>query len=516
MNDKERQERDKENRQLILRFDLARETLDGAITEAMINEEICKRLQDDTHDEYLVDGALLTCTRAKWGDFILSDGESIKIDRLSDKLKTGIPTGNLYVRENPVFSNGLSHATVADTIQDKNIFPFPCNCMESANPAQEKKIKANKNDCQKRGVCKYLMDLEEEWENINFETPYAKFPDIDASSPNASIGSVNVVESQGRTMSEIKEGITMTSVLFCRHGGFIYPLTSGQRLSELFYKDRHNLTDEELQELGFLFQTGDELTRTKIFNFLFPMLYLDGSSYGETELRRHIDQMNMAEDKIPLAAKKYVDTLNEYGINDNNFTVEQMIEILRWDQQKICKTYDACRELSIDTGIIMSPLLALAVIGAEGTGSYDTNSKVSGKNYNGNGPQHDFDIDTENGLNLIVDKLGSYLIYGDEYRTVAQKAGENKFFLPYICRYTPKLGKNMAGTYATDPAWPDVVEEKYQKYSKEEKNDTRDYIHDYETLLSGYDKDMIENNDTVQYEFVYMGGTVIAEIKTVD
>ena len=71
MNDKERQERDKENRQLILRFDLARETLDGAITEAMINEEICKRLQDDTHDEYLVDGALLTCTRAKWGDFIL-------------------------------------------------------------------------------------------------------------------------------------------------------------------------------------------------------------------------------------------------------------------------------------------------------------------------------------------------------------------------------------------------------------------------------------------------------------
>lgn len=35
-------------------------------------------------------------------------------------------------------------------------------------------------------------------------------------------------------------------------------------------------------------------------------------------------------------------------------------------------------------------------------------------------------------------------------------------------------------------------------------------------LLSGYDKEMIENNDTVQYEFVYMGGTVIAEIKTVD
>ena len=40
-----------------------------------------------------------------------------------------------------------------------------------------------------------------------------------------------------------------------------------------------------------------------------------------------------------------------------------------------------------------------------------------------------FQIETDKkNLILIVDKLGSYMIYGDEYRTVAQKADENEFF----------------------------------------------------------------------------------------
>ncbi len=512
MDDKERQEKDKENRQFLLKFDLARETLDGAITEEDIDAEICKRLQDGVNDEYLVDGALLTCTRAKWGSFDLPSGGSIEIDGHSEKMMTGEPTTHLHVMENPMSDNGLCHATIADTVQEGNIYPFPCNCREAATLEQEKDIIANKDECQRRGVCKYLMDLEEEWENINFGVSYAQFPYNDASVPG-SVGASNILEPGGRLMSELKAGITMTSVLFCRHGGFIYPLTSGQRLSILLYKDRQNLTDDELQELGFLFQTGNELTRTKIFNYLFPMLYLDGSSYGETELMRHIDIMNNREDKIPHAAERYVNALNKCGINNAQYTVEQMIEILRWDQQKIDKTFDACRELSLETGIIMSPYFALAVIGAEGTGSYDTNRKVRSEYGGGNGPQHDFAIDTENGLNVIVEKLGSYIIYGDEYKNVARNAGKTDFFVPYIWGETPKFGRNMAGYYASDPTWPDVVEEKYQKYSREEEDDDRDYMHDYEMLLMGYDKELIENKDTVQYEFVYKNGSVIAEIK---
>ncbi len=229
MDDKERQEKDKENRQFLLKFDLARETLDGAITEEDIDAEICKRLQDGVDDEYLVDGALLTCTRAKWGSFDLPSGGSIEIDGHSEKMMTGEPTTHLHVMENPMSDNGLCHATIADTVQEGNIYPFPCNCREAATLEQEKDIIANKDECQRRGVCKYLMDLEEEWENINFGVSYAQFPYNDASVPG-SVGASNILEPGGRLMSELKAGITMTSVLFCRHGGFIYPLTSGQNI----------------------------------------------------------------------------------------------------------------------------------------------------------------------------------------------------------------------------------------------------------------------------------------------
>ena len=79
---------------------------------------------------------------------------------------------------------------------------------------------------QKHGVCQYLMDLEDEWENSNFGVEYESF---------FNLGIVPTIGS-GRFMGlpiviseeESKAGIIMTSVLFCRHGGFIYPVTSGQ------------------------------------------------------------------------------------------------------------------------------------------------------------------------------------------------------------------------------------------------------------------------------------------------
>ena len=204
-----------------------KKTLDGPFTEKVIDAEICRRLQDDVYDEYLVDGALLTCTRAKWGNFNLSSGENVRIDELSDKLKTGIPTEYLRVLENPIFTNGIRHATVADTKQGWNIMPFPCNCRESATPKQEEIIKANMSDCRSHGVCKYLMELEEEWENINFDVPYARFPDAKMNSVLEDKQASEILDSLSANQ---KEGITMTSVLFCKHGGFIYPLTSGQTM----------------------------------------------------------------------------------------------------------------------------------------------------------------------------------------------------------------------------------------------------------------------------------------------
>ena len=115
---------------------------------------------------------------------------------------------------------------------------------------------------------------------------------------------------------------------------------------------------------------------------------------------------------------------------------------------------------------------------------------------------------------MIGEKLGGYIVYGDAYRDVAQNAGKEDFLVPYIWGKTPKLGRDTTGSYATSLTWPDYVEEKYQKYSREEQEDDRVDIHDYEMLLMGYDKKMLENKDTVQYEFVYTNGVITAEIKS--
>lgn len=267
MNEKERQRKEKENRQFLLKLGLARETLNGAITEEMVDEEICRRLQDDIYDEYLVDGAVLSCTKAKWGTFGLSDGKSV----ILNKLMVGKPTEFLRVLENPVHTNGLRHATVADTKQGWNIMPFPCNCIESATLEQEEMIKENMVDCQNHGVCKYLMELEEEWENIDFDVPYASFVNAKMIS---TLENEQVTEISDDLLLEQKAGITMTSVLFCKHGGFIYPLTSGQTIllegMEEFLEN-YNLTAKQcmaLYEIKDYFERNPELRiGTTVFVF---------------------------------------------------------------------------------------------------------------------------------------------------------------------------------------------------------------------------------------------------------
>ncbi|MBD5393460.1 MAG: hypothetical protein HDR71_04155 [Lachnospiraceae bacterium] len=233
MYDKERREKVKESRQRLLRFWLAKETLHGNLTEEIVDAEICRRLNDNEDDEYLVDGALLSCTSAKWEAFDLSDGGKIEIDGVEEKSKTGKATEYLRVPENPMSANNLRYATVADTKQGWNIMPFPCNCKEPALSVQEDIIKENKVDCQSHGVCKYLMDLEEEWENYDFKenlsvsvsVPYKDFMDEAATSE---LEDTQMSEIWAKDTAQKKKGITMTSVLFCKHGGFIYPCTSGQ------------------------------------------------------------------------------------------------------------------------------------------------------------------------------------------------------------------------------------------------------------------------------------------------
>ncbi len=450
-------------------------------------EEYIKSIYPNEHEEYLVNGACLTC----------SSLEPFPQELRGKTYLTAIPNNItvLRVTENAkAESCGLYHATIADSKIYKNIIPFRCNCKNPPDNEEEWEKVLSDSSCLVNGTCRVLMKLNVYWENVTTDIPYLTFKD---------------------DMRGTLPGINMTSILFCRHGGFIYPVTSGQIMDSIaiiLAKDRTALTDEDLKELGYLFQTGNEDTRNSIFDYLFPILYLTGTSYGETELVRHISILN--NDKVPEAAKKYVQALNTLGINYNSYTIEEMIRLLSWDQDKINKTYEECRKYSVESGILISPKLALAIIGAEGTGSYDTNAEVKKCYNNGNGPQHDFNVDTRAALELIKNKVAGFVFYEDEYETAALSAGlTDNLLITYLCQKNPILGKNGTGIYAESNLWIELVVQKYQKYSSGSKAETRDYLRDYELFFEGYDKGLISNNDTIQYEFVVEGGKVVAKVK---
>ena len=78
------------------------------------------------------------------------------------------------------------------------------------------------------GTCKALIDLNDNWENYPAQVPHLEYED----------------ERFGKV-----SGITMMSMLFCKHGGLITPVTSGQE------NTKENFWTEE--ELHILEQFGD-------------------------------------------------------------------------------------------------------------------------------------------------------------------------------------------------------------------------------------------------------------------
>ncbi len=202
--------------------------------------------KNDTFHEYLVDGALLTCTQATLDPFILPDGECIELNKGLDQSEYERKQSRLDVSENGVYINNLRYATTRDTEMDVNIFPFRCNCGQKIYGASEiEYIKDHLEDCKENGVCKYLMWLNEEWDNMPIDTQnntqgYLKI--IDTQVQKSVDG--KVLENE-QIVTRISEGITRTSVLFCRRGGLIVPLTSGQELL-LINNDYSDLNEDEI------------------------------------------------------------------------------------------------------------------------------------------------------------------------------------------------------------------------------------------------------------------------------
>lgn len=184
--------------------------------------------------KYLVEGAVLRCSKATTNPFYLQDGTEIKLENIDNETedeKIKRQRTLLYVKEKDakMMVGDYLYATVLDAEKgeleeliekekkgnkrflEANIYPFQCNCLEPADRAAEEKIiKENKEQCMKYGVCQYLMRLNTVWENVPL--PVGSF--------------FETRERNGQR--EDAECITMTSMIFCKHGGLITPERSGQ------------------------------------------------------------------------------------------------------------------------------------------------------------------------------------------------------------------------------------------------------------------------------------------------
>ncbi|GFI02890.1 MAG: hypothetical protein HFI44_16180 [Lachnospiraceae bacterium] len=257
------------------------------LEEDKIGEFLKKEYQDRESREYLVDGAILTCTNCTKREISIDAGGKelpyyAKIDASIDadlikNLDSDKVAGRLIVTDNSALkANELTHATVADSIgrdkyDDSKQYNIPNfgNCQRKPDSNMELEIfekihnEAGEGEVKrKEGSCRYLMKLEEEWENFDLIQSYCTFHD----------------DRKGE-----REGITMTSMLFCKHGGIIYPVTSGQTMVEpaelilIYQAEAGALVSGNANESGQAAQKGEPVKYDKS-TYLSKWKYKDKST----------------------------------------------------------------------------------------------------------------------------------------------------------------------------------------------------------------------------------------------
>ena len=176
--------------------------------------------------EYLVNGATLTCTEASLEVFEIPNADDVILDMGTYGEDIRLHT-TLMVLENPISVDGMKYATTKDTVMYTNVSPFKCNCnLDIDRSIERDNILADK-ERNREGVCKHLMELSSEWKNMPLSgKEYLKKNNI---IPQSVGGIAQLAASNKIEEVEGAEGITMTSILFCKHGGIIYPITSGQK-----------------------------------------------------------------------------------------------------------------------------------------------------------------------------------------------------------------------------------------------------------------------------------------------
>ncbi len=163
-----------------------------------------------------------------------------------------------------------------------------------------------------------------------------------------------------------------------------------------------------------------------------------------------------------IALKKWIDATN------NNCKSEE----LKWNQDKINKVWDACRDFYHEYGVQVDPRLMISIIGAEGTGSFNTdmvNKAADGQN----GPQKNFAADLENAVDVVGGKVMSYAYYKEDFSAAREKAYQQGLagikdyddVLHYINWETPRVStisqETDIGVYAGKNSWNRDVRQVY-------------------------------------------------------
>lgn len=213
--------------------------------ESVTAEEIEKVFEiygeEDLFKEYLVNGAILTCEQStRKPQEVKVQDEVLNFSVTDNRITAGdVPVdkdkvlGKLTVTQTKRAEvRSEKHATTVDYCFDRNIPSFGnCKNIQYNDSEKEKLLEGAAKD-KTHGNCKYLVSIMDEWEDEDLQKSPLQFDTIDG----------------------MKDGLTMTNMLFCSHGGWIYPVTSGQsdynqeEVKQFFMKKMDAYLDGDLSE----------------------------------------------------------------------------------------------------------------------------------------------------------------------------------------------------------------------------------------------------------------------------
>lgn len=246
-------------------------------------------------------------------------------------------------------------------------------------------------------------------------------------SQNETKNPIDAMQNREEILEEYVEALMTCDNLVCLYGGVITIVENSETEEETIEEEEPEVEEEETLE--WIPET---------------VMQLDGTTPGE------------------IALKKWIDATN------NNCKSEE----LKWNQDKINKVWEACRDFYHEYGVQVDPRLMISIIGAEGTGSFNTdmvNKAADGQN----GPQKIFAADLVNAVDVVGGKVMSYAYYKDDFSAAREKAYQEGLagirdyddVLHYINWETPRvstISKKMdIGNYAGKNDWNRDVREVY-------------------------------------------------------